>query len=299
MSPPIEQDVSSDDMDQFGFINDGKTLDVSSSIIWNKIAIDDESPQRQHTELSTKVVQPMRFQAPGPEPIFKPKLRITPPEPKDVPVSSLVPTIWSRNVQRDPFPLCNSFDTRSDVAFYADCGRSWEEQVAFKSQWLQDPSTMHHGSGDLQPADGPTTLMIRNIPSPFTPDLLLQEWPNNGTYDFFYLPYSGRLQRNLTYVFINFTSPAAALEFKCYWQRRRLVRYTSQKPLNIGFADVQGRDENLRQLRKKRLLYAKTKHCQPIVFRNGIRTPIHFAIADLVLKDEPSDDQSDFQQCLP
>jgi hypothetical protein len=130
--------------------------------------------------------------------------------------------------------------------------------------------------------DGPrTTLMIRNIPSLYTPETLLQEWPNIGAYDFFYLPFNSRLQRNLMYVFINFTTPEGALKFKQNWQKTRLPSYTCQKPLNIGFADVQGKDENLRQLKKKRLLHTKNKLCQPLVFRNGFRLPLEVALADL------------------
>jgi hypothetical protein len=171
----------------------------------------------------------------------------------------------------------------------ADCNWQLWQQVLAQTECNGDRAVNGKQSMydlSLEHAGGTTTLMIRNIPSPYTPEALLQEWPNEGTYDFLYLPYSSRLQRNLTYVFINFTTPEAALDFKYRWQKMRLVRYSSQKPLNIGVADVQGRDENLRQLRKKRLLHTKVKQCQPIVFRNGVRIPLERALADLETGDE-------------
>jgi len=130
-----------------------------------------------------------------------------------------------------------------------------------------------------------TTLMIRNIPQAYTAETLLQEWPNTASYNLFYLPCSWRLKQNLMYAFIDFTTAEAAVEFKNYWQKRRLASYSCQKPLNIGFADVQGRDENLRQLKKKRLLHTKNHMSQPLVFRNGERMPLEMALAELELGD--------------
>lgn len=160
----------------------------------------------------------------------------------------------------------------------------WQGMKAKKME-MQNGFSGLLASSQICVQGGPTTLMIRNIPSPYTPDGLLQEWPNNGTYDFLYLPYSSRLQRNLTYVFINFTSPQAAQDFKCQWQKMRLFSFGALKPLNVGVADVQGRDENLRQLRKKRLLRTKVKQCQPIVFRDGARISLDEALEDLNAND--------------
>merc|ERR1719450_1552590 len=67
-----------------------------------------------------------------------------------------------------------------------------------------------------------TTLMVRNVPVMYTISMLLVEWPTNGNYDFIYLPYSVALQRNQSYAFINFTSAAAAAEFRQQWQKKRL-----------------------------------------------------------------------------
>lgn len=112
----------------------------------------------------------------------------------------------------------------------------------------------------------PTTLMIRNIPVMYTQEALALEWPNNGTYDFLYLPYSCSLHQNLTYAFINFTSHEYAIAFKDRWEKSRLARFTAKKPLNVSCADVQGKDENLWQFKKKRIWRLKVKQCQPQIF---------------------------------
>jgi len=130
-----------------------------------------------------------------------------------------------------------------------------------------------------------TTLMIRNIPVMYSMAMLLIEWPNEGTYDFAYLPYSVALQRNQTYAFINFTSEAEAMKFRNLWQKRRLAHYTSRKALNVGFADIQGRDLNLMQFKAKPARRAnhcnQYSECQPLVFENGVRVPMAHALAKL------------------
>lgn len=51
--------------------------------------------------------------------------------------------------------------------------------------------------------------MIRNIPSECIEEALFEEWPADGTYDFFYLPRNAGGKANLGYCFINFVSEAA------------------------------------------------------------------------------------------
>lgn len=114
-----------------------------------------------------------------------------------------------------------------------------------------------------------TTLMVRNVPLMYTQELLVREWSNGGTYDFLYLPRSAAGQTNLSYAFINFVSEAHAEKFKAHWQKRRLAHFSSRKPLNISFAEVQGLEANLVQLAKKRVRRIKMRHCQPVVVVNG------------------------------
>ena len=57
--------------------------------------------------------------------------------------------------------------------------------------------------------------------------------------------------------------------------------YACQKPLNIGFADTQGCDQNLHQFNTKRRLRSKDELRPPLVFKSGHRIPLHEALASL------------------
>jgi hypothetical protein len=126
-----------------------------------------------------------------------------------------------------------------------------------------------------------TSLMIRNVPVLYSAEMLLAEWPNEGTFDFFYLPWNVDTQRNLSYAFLNFTTEAAALSFVQRWQKQRLPHFSSRKPLNISFADVQGLADNLRQLQKKRV---NLEQCHAVVFENGCRVSLKRAVRNAVLQ---------------
>jgi len=136
-----------------------------------------------------------------------------------------------------------------------------------------------------------TTLMIRNIPVTYTQDMLLNDWPSPGgsVYDFLYLPYNFYSQRNLGYAFINFVSEELAMDFHRRWHRKRLSAYSSScKPLNIGIADVQWFEGNVRQLKKKRLNRIKFKECQPILFTNGRRVSLSKALHKIEMAEAVS-----------
>jgi len=109
----------------------------------------------------------------------------------------------------------------------------------------------------------PTTLMIRNIPQKYTQEELVLDWPDNGTYDFFYLPTCSTLKTNKTYCFINFITMAAALDFKAKWNKKRLSRFRAQRTLNVSWAVVQG------QMRKGQHCRFQNQESQPIIFHKG------------------------------
>mmetsp|Transcript_79100 Transcript_79100/g.256478 ORF Transcript_79100/g.256478 Transcript_79100/m.256478 type:complete len:281 (+) Transcript_79100:73-915(+) len=116
---------------------------------------------------------------------------------------------------------------------------------------------------------GSTTVMVRNIPVMYTQDMLVSEWKDAGVFDFLYLPRSGDGHTNLTYAFINFVFEQDALAFKEFWQKKRLAELVARKPLNISFADVQGLNGNLMQLKKKTTPLMEARQCQPIIIQNG------------------------------
>jgi hypothetical protein len=117
--------------------------------------------------------------------------------------------------------------------------------------------------------------MIRHVPVLYSKDALLAEWPNDGSYDFFYLPWNSETERNMSYAFLNFTSEQAALLFVQRWQKQRLPRYNSRKPLNISFADVQGLTENLGVLIKRRV---NLEQCKAAVFEGGRQVCLEDAV---------------------
>merc|ERR1719210_1542620 len=104
-----------------------------------------------------------------------------------------------------------------------------------------------------------TTLMVRNIPRKYTQEMLLEEWPNLGTYDLLFSPSTPRGEgRGTNYVFVNFTSEAAAQEFRRVWDRKRLSRFPGSRALTISFAVTQGRDkyfENINSSGRQPLIF--------------------------------------------
>lgn len=116
---------------------------------------------------------------------------------------------------------------------------------------------------------GSTTLMVRNIPSEYTEDMLLEEWPAELGYDLFYLPRTKKGHANVGYAFINFVSESRAGAFRDAWDKRRLARFSAAKRLNISLAEVQGLEANIRMLRRKPVNRMRARQCQPIIVRDG------------------------------
>jgi hypothetical protein len=94
--------------------------------------------------------------------------------------------------------------------------------------------------------------------------MLWEDWPNMGTYDVLFMPCE-KSGRHMGFAFVNFLSEAAASHFRSSWQKKRLGRSHSGRPLSIGFADVQGRASILTLLQKKRPEKLTGNRC-PIIF---------------------------------
>jgi len=114
-----------------------------------------------------------------------------------------------------------------------------------------------------------TTLMVRNIPVMYTQNELVEEWKAWGNFDFLYLPRTAAGKTNLSYAFINFSNDFEAEAFQAAWHKKRLTRYASRKALNVSFAEVQGLEANLMQLRKKRSRCPDATQCEPLVRIGG------------------------------
>lgn len=110
-----------------------------------------------------------------------------------------------------------------------------------------------------------TTVIIRNIPTRCTQDILLTYWPPDGSYDFLFFPYSVKQRRPSKYVFINFTSQEAKVAFYSRWNRQFLSEKT-EKPLDIGVARIQGLEANIRYHKDAGITRRKL---QPIILRGS------------------------------
>jgi len=185
------------------------------------------------------------------------------PDPQDVPISFLASPYGSDSIH---------------VALPVPVGRSggyWQTSTLPQKHSERVPSSVYSQAPWEEEANAsPTTLMIRNIPQQYTRDELVIEWPNHGSYDFFYLPYK-------TYAFINFTSSMAAQAFKERWNKTWLPRFASRRPLNISCAQVQGMRANLLQLKKNRPWRLKLDEYQPLIFVHGIQTSTEETLAKL------------------
>lgn len=144
----------------------------------------------------------------------------------------------------------------------------------------EDHSSMAFAGGDAC-EDEKTTLMVRNVPRMYTLEKMVEMWPCDGSYDILYLPYNCSIQRNLSYAFINFTSPAAAETFRRKWQKARLPGSLGKTPLSVSYADVQGYKNNLKQFHKKRVVRNKMEQCQPIILDGGRRIGLTEALQKL------------------
>lgn len=121
-----------------------------------------------------------------------------------------------------------------------------------------------------------TTLMVRNIPTSLSQDLLLELWPIDGTYDLMYLPRHAKGNSHSGYAFMNFTSAAFAAEFLQSWQKRRMVHGGVSKRLNIIPAEVQGFEANVRQMKKKRVArIALETSFAPVILVQGQRVELN------------------------
>eukprot|EP00446_Apocalathium_sp_SHHI-4_P038293 CAMPEP_0177316022 /NCGR_PEP_ID=MMETSP0368-20130122/12769_1 /TAXON_ID=447022 ORGANISM="Scrippsiella hangoei-like, Strain SHHI-4" /NCGR_SAMPLE_ID=MMETSP0368 /ASSEMBLY_ACC=CAM_ASM_000363 /LENGTH=271 /DNA_ID=CAMNT_0018775257 /DNA_START=74 /DNA_END=890 /DNA_ORIENTATION=+ len=167
------------------------------------------------------------------------------------------------------------------LAPFKEFADEFKDALSTTDEGFSEHSFNMGGSCDVNSQQGKTTLMVRNLPvvqddidgaqlaGDVHQEMLIEEWKHAGTFDFLYLPRTAGGQTNLSYAFINFASEAEAMAFQATWNKQRLAQLTSRKPLNISFAEVQGLQANLTQLRKKRTRCSDVNESQPLVLVNG------------------------------
>jgi hypothetical protein len=115
-----------------------------------------------------------------------------------------------------------------------------------------------------------TTMVVSNIPPRYTTEMLLKEWPNEGTYDMLYLPGNNAQTRNAGFAFVNFTSEAAAQQFSIYWKNRYLAHFSEKmrKPLWVSPSQAQGHN-SIEMVLGKFLAKGRPGVFQPMIFDLG------------------------------
>eukprot|EP00437_Effrenium_voratum_P008017 CAMPEP_0181438182 /NCGR_PEP_ID=MMETSP1110-20121109/21775_1 /TAXON_ID=174948 /ORGANISM="Symbiodinium sp., Strain CCMP421" /LENGTH=715 /DNA_ID=CAMNT_0023561857 /DNA_START=79 /DNA_END=2226 /DNA_ORIENTATION=- len=107
---------------------------------------------------------------------------------------------------------------------------------------------------------GFTTVMLRNIPNRYTRDMLIARLDKGykNLYDFVYLPIDFSSKCNVGYAFINFRTPGAAHRFHTEFHgtktKQCLPGFSSSKVAEVSFARVQGRDQNMENLRDEKFM---------------------------------------------
>merc|ERR1719359_430932 len=100
-----------------------------------------------------------------------------------------------------------------------------------------------------------TTVMIRNIPCKYTQHDLMEDITTiTPLFNFVYLPQSKRIDGNIGYAFVNFTTPEVAQDFQERFNGFTFPKQpTSSKIADVVFAVLQGLRENIKFYKKSKV----------------------------------------------
>jgi hypothetical protein len=152
---------------------------------------------------------------------------------------------------------------------YAVAEQVWGMPMAPKGYKSAPKESMGNDHMSGRPGEPPrTTLMIRNIPRKYSQRQLLTDLNEAYAFthgvDFFYLPTDLGTGRNLGYCFVNFLRPEDAEAVKQTLHKFRLFN-AAKSGLSIGYADVQGFEQNLRNVRRSLMHRIKNREYRPLV----------------------------------
>jgi RNA recognition motif-containing protein len=111
----------------------------------------------------------------------------------------------------------------------------------------------------LKSEDEYTTVMVRNIPTKYTQQWLVEEVQATGnTCDFVHMPIAKKFPINLGYAFVNFRTPEEARNFLHIFKGHPFAKSpNSSKRALVSFASLQGFEENLQFYSSKRVSISK------------------------------------------
>jgi hypothetical protein len=129
-------------------------------------------------------------------------------------------------------------------------------------------------NSDIVNADGPTTVMIHNIPSRYSQSDLMNDLNASGfsgTFDFLYIPIDGNTLGSLGYAFVNFIDPASAAHCMASFQNYPFKRHQRRRPgkvARVSIAHLQGLEMNLRHYENATVNLPSANRRRPIVMAN-------------------------------
>jgi len=128
-----------------------------------------------------------------------------------------------------------------------------------------------------------TTLMLRNIPSMYTQDMLLEEiidcMGSSDSFDFFYLPWDLQNDCNTGYAFVNFRDVASAERCTRIFTNFSFRKFDSRRTCRVYPAHIQGLENNLRHLMDRAVAEAHSHY--PIIMWKGEKLKLGKVIAAL------------------
>mmetsp|Transcript_46307 Transcript_46307/g.124426 ORF Transcript_46307/g.124426 Transcript_46307/m.124426 type:complete len:182 (-) Transcript_46307:152-697(-) len=115
-----------------------------------------------------------------------------------------------------------------------------------------------------------TTLVVLNLPSPFTAAHLLSTWPADGSFDYACMPIDAMDRRYKRNAVFNFRTQRQAHDFHHKWDGQ-FVGESQEKPLDIRHAHVQGLHALLERFRCKDLERLNRQGDLPMLFAGETR----------------------------
>mmetsp|Transcript_50754 Transcript_50754/g.91128 ORF Transcript_50754/g.91128 Transcript_50754/m.91128 type:complete len:233 (-) Transcript_50754:185-883(-) len=132
--------------------------------------------------------------------------------------------------------------------------------------------------GDPGPANGRTTVMLRNVPSTYTRAMLMNLLDTEGfagTYDFLYLPIHFSSNSGFGYAFINFVNTEVTVQFWAHFDNFTRWGIESDKVAEVTWSwKHQGLAEHVERYRNSPVVHdSMPDECKPIILENGVRVP--------------------------
>ena len=135
-----------------------------------------------------------------------------------------------------------------------------------------------------------TTLMIRNLPTRYSPISLIRVFEDCGfanTFDFFYCPIDFKTSKNQGYCFINFIHSSYANMFGNIFHGTRLGITTSTKILDVSASRRQGLRENVALFRGSDLLSSfSLPYYKPFVYMFGDLLPLSESLFEIIMSSD-------------